>query len=249
MTQASSSWRQLFKQLPEIKTGSPKQRKLKRFSEPGTILGFLTIIVAMLFWNWKLLLALAVGIGVMLIAYSIPKWNWQISWLEIRRFLNSANVRLALAVASGGVATLITYMAAAIWVDSPSLWMAVGTIVQGFGTLLTLVLLVWQIFNFQENREEDYLEQLLNNLTETDPLKRLLAVRQLTKFITRKQADASVKQNVVECLQLLLSTEEEAIIREAALNSLQTLDGLQMLLSTSNKPLVPISTKVKHEVY
>nr|WP_242039570.1 armadillo-type fold-containing protein [Anabaena sphaerica] len=203
----------------------------------------------MLFWNWKLLLALAVGIGVMLIAYSIPKWNWQISWLEIRRFLNSANVRLALAVASGGVATLITYMAAAIWVDSPSLWMAVGTIVQGFGTLLTLVLLVWQIFNFQENREEDYLEQLLNNLTETDPLKRLLAVRQLTKFITRKQADASVKQNVVECLQLLLSTEEEAIIREAALNSLQTLDGLQMLLSTSNKPLVPISTKVKHEVY
>jgi hypothetical protein len=248
VTQASSSWRQLIKQLPEIKTGSPKQRQLKRFSEPGTILGFLTIIVAMLFWNWKLLLALTVGIGVMLVAYSIPKWNWQISWLEIRRFLNSANSRLALAVLSGGVATFMTYMTAAIWVDSPSTWMAVGAIVQGFGTLLTLVLLVWQIFNFQGNREEDHLEQLLNNLTETDPLKRLLAVRQLTKFITRKQTDTSVKQNVVECLQLLLSREEEAVIREAALNSLQTLDGLQMLLTSSSKPLVPISTKVKQEV-
>jgi hypothetical protein len=88
----------------------------------------------------------------------------------------------------------------------------------------------------------------LNNLTETDPLKRLLAVRQLTKFITRKQTDTSVKQNVVECLQLLLSREEEAVIREAALNSLQTLDGLQMLLTSSSKPLVPISTKVKQEV-
>ncbi|QYX30042.1 armadillo-type fold-containing protein [Sphaerospermopsis torques-reginae] len=253
MTQALSFWRQLINQLPEIKTGNPKQRKFKRFSEPGRILGFLTIIVAMLFWNWKLLLALAVGIGVMLIAYAIPKWNWQIHWLEIRRFLNSANSRLALAVASGGIATFMTYMAAAIWVDSSSLWLAVGAILQGFGTLLTLILLVWQIFSFHGNREEEHLEQVLNNLTETDPLKRLLAVRQLTKFITRKQVDASVKQDVIECLQLLLSREEEAVVRQAALNSLQTLDGLPMLLSSSAKPLVPISQKisttVKQEVH
>ncbi|TAF06963.1 MAG: armadillo-type fold-containing protein [Nostocales cyanobacterium] len=253
MTKASSFWRQLINQLPEIKTGSPKQRKLKLLSEPGSLLGFLTIIVAMLLWNWKLLLALAVGIGIMLVAYSIPKWNWQISWLEIRRFLNSANSRLALAVASGGIATFITYIAAAIWVDSPSAWMAVGAIVQGFGTLLTLVLLVWQIFSCQENREEEYLEQLFNNLTETDPLKRLLAVRQLTKFINRQIVNASVKQDVIKCLQLLLSREEEAVIREAALNSLQTLDGSQILLSSNAQPLVPISTKVstnlKHEVY
>lgn len=249
MTQASSSWRQLINQLPEIKIGSPKQRKLKRLSEPGSLLGFLTLFVAMLFWNWKLLLALAVGIGVMLVAYSIPKWNWQLNWLEIRRFLNSANMRLALAVTSGGIATLITYIAAAIWVDSPSPWMAVGAIVQGFGTLLTLVFLVWQILSFQGNREEEYLDQLLNNLTETDTLKRLLAVRQLTKFITRKQVDVSLKQDVVECLQLLLSREEEPVIREAVLNSLQTLDGLKILLSSSNKPLAPVSKKVKQEVY
>lgn len=249
MTQALSSWRQFINQLPEIKTGSPKQRRLKRFSEPGSILGFLTIIVAMLFWNWKLLLALTVGIGVMLIAYAIPKWNWQISWLEIRRFLNSANSRLTLAVVSGAIATFMTYMTAAIWVDAPSFWMAVGVIVQGFGTLLTLILLVWQIFSFYEHQEEDHLEQLLNNLTARDPLKRLLAVRQLTKFITRKQVEVSVKQDVVECLQLLLSKEEEKVIREAVFNSLETLDGLQRLIESTAKPLVPISTKVKVEVY
>jgi len=253
VTKASSSWRQLINRLPEIKTGSPKPRRLKHLSEPGSILGFLTIIVAMLFWNWKLLLALAVGIGVMLIAYAIPKWNWQISWLEIRRYLNSANSRLALAVASGGIATFMTYMAAAIWVDSPSLWIAVGAILQGFGTLLTLILLVWQIFSFHGNQEEDHLEQVLNNLTETDPLKRLLAVRQLTKFITRKQVDVSVKQDVIECLQILLSREEETVVRQAALNSLQTVDGLQMVISSTAKPLVPItqkiSTTVKQEVY
>lgn len=245
MTQASSSWRQLINRLPEIKTGSPKQHTLKRFSEPGGIFGFLTIFVAMLFWNWKLLLALAVGIGVMILAYSIPKWNWQLSWLKIYRFLNSTNIRLALAVFSGGIATLITYMTAAIWVDSPSHWIAIGTIVQGLGTLLTLILLVWQIFSLQRNREEEDLDQLLNNLTETDTLKRLITVRQLTKFITRKQVDTSVKQEVIECLQLLLSQEKETVIREAALNSLQSLEGLQVLLSGSAKPFVPISAKVK----
>jgi hypothetical protein len=245
VAQASSFWRQLINQLPEIKTGSPKQRSLTRFYEPGSILGFLTIIVGMLFWNWKLLLALAVGIGVMILAYSIPKWNWQLSWLEIRKFLDNTNIRLALAVASGGIATVITYMAAAIWVDSPSPWIAAGAIMQGLGTLLTLILLVWQIFSLQGNREEDYLEQLLNNLTETDPLKRLIAVRQLTKFITRKPVDTSVQQDIVQCLRLLLSREEEASIREAAFHSLQTLDCLQILPSSSNKPFVPVSAKVK----
>lgn len=238
MVQASSSWRQLIKQFPDFKVGSQKQRTLKRFSEPGSILGFLTIVVTMLFWNWKLLLALAVGILVMLVAYSIPKWNWQLSWLEIGRFLNSANSRLALAVTSGGIATVISYIAAEIWVDSPSHWLAVATIVQGVGTLLTLVLLVWQIFSLQGNREEEYFEQLLNNLTATDSLKRLIAVRQLAKFSTRKQVNPSVQKEVVECLGLLLSREEEAVIREAALNSLQTLDGLQMLVSSSRKSLI-----------
>jgi hypothetical protein len=247
VTQASSSWRQLINQLPEIKTGSPKQRKLKRLSEPGSILGFLTIIVAMLFWNWKLLLALAVGIGVMLIAYAIPQVKWQISWLEIRKFLNSPNSRLTLAVTSGAIATFMTYMTAAIWVDAPSSWMAVSVVIQGFGTLLTLILLVWQIFSFYEHQEEDYLEQLFHNLTATDSLKRLLAVRQLTKFITGKQVEASVKQNVVECLQLLLSKEEEIVIREAVFNSLKTLDGLQMLIESTDKPSLRTFTKVKIE--
>jgi amino acid permease len=238
VVQASSSWRQLINQFPEIKIGSPRQRNLKRFFESGSILGFLIIIVAMLFWNWKLLLALAVGILVMLVAYSIPQWNWQLSWLEIRRFLNSANIRLALAVTSGGIATVISYIAAEIWVDSPSHWLAVATIVQGVGTLLTLILLVWQIFSLQGNREEEYFDQLLNNLTETDSLKRLLAVRKLAKFSTRKEVNLSVQKEVVECLGLLLSREEEVVIREAALNSLQTLDALQMIISRSSKPPV-----------
>lgn len=250
MTQASSSWRQLINQipnwsLPEFKTGrgATKQRTFKRFSQPGGVFGFLSIFVAMLLWNWKLLLALLIGVGVMIFVYSMQGWNWQLRWLEIRKFLNGSNRRLALAVGSGGLATVSTYMAAAIWVDSHSPWMAAVAIVQGVGMLLTLFLLMWQIVSLYGSQEEDYLDHLLINLTETDPLKRLIALRQLTKFIARKQVDASSQQSVVECLQLLLRQEKETVIREAAFESLQALDSLQGIASSTAVPLRKVQSQ------
>ncbi|MEH2027785.1 armadillo-type fold-containing protein [Nostoc sp.] len=257
MAQASSSWQQLINQIPnwnwsltKIKTkGAIKQQTFKRFSGPGGFLGFLTIVIAMLLWNWKLLLALLIGVGVMVLVYSMQEWDWQLRWSKIRKFLNSSNRRLALAVISGGLATVSTYMAAAIWVDSQSPWIAAGAIVQGVGTLLTLILLGWQIVNFYENREEDHLDQLLVNLTEKDPLKRLIALRQLTKFINRKRVDSSVEQDVVQCLQLLLSREEEVVVREAAFKSLQACDRLQVVAPKIATTFTPVSAKVKHHVY
>ncbi len=253
MVKASAFWQQLINQYPnwlllDFKTGgSPKQRVFKPFSGSGGILSFLTIIVAMLLWNWKLLLALVVGVSVMLLVYSMQKWDWQLRWLEIQRFLNSPNRRLALAVGSGGIATISTYMAAAIWVDSSSPWIAAGAIVQGLGTLLTLILLVWQIINFYGNREEDNFERLLLNLTAQDPLKRLIAIRQLTKFITRRKIDVAVQQDVVQCLQLLLTQEKEAVVRDAAFKSLQTLDSPQFLASSAASPLCYPKLKVKSQ--
>jgi hypothetical protein len=256
VAQASSSWQQLINQipnwnwsLPKFKTkGAIKQQTFKRFSGPGGFLGFLTIIIAMLLWNWKLLLALLIGIGVMVLVYSMQEWDWQLRWSKIRKFLNSSNRRLVLAVISGGIATVSTYMAAAIWADSHSHWIAAGAIAQGVGTLLTLILLVWQIVNFSENRE-DHLDRLLMNLTEKDPLKRLIALGQLSKFISRKRVDSSVQQDIVQCLQLLLSREEEVVVREAAFKSLQACDRLQVPPPKTAVPFVPVSSKVKHHVY
>ncbi|MFN6517968.1 MAG: armadillo-type fold-containing protein [Nostoc sp. CreGUA01] len=255
MAQASSSWQQLIEQipnwsLPKFKIGgSSKQQNFNRFSGPGGFFGFLTIVVAMLLWNWKLLLALLIGVGVMVLVYSMQEWDWELRWSKVREFLNSSNRRLVLAVLSGGIATVSTYMAAAIWVDSHSPWIAAGAIAQGVGTLLTLILLVWQIANFYGNREEDHLEQSLANLTEKDPLKRLIALRQLNKSITRKRIDSTVQQDVVECLQLLLSREEEVVVREAAFKILQACDRPQVLTPKTAKTFTPISAKLKQRVY
>jgi ABC-type multidrug transport system fused ATPase/permease subunit len=250
VAQASSSWQQLINQLfnwslTNFKARATKQRTFKRFSGPGGVLGFLTIVFAMLLWNWKLLLALLIGIGVMLLVYSMQKWDWQRHWSEMRRFLNGPNRRLILAVMSGGIATVSTYMAAAIWVDSNSPWIAATVIMQGLGMVVTLILLVWQIFGLYGNQQEDHLDQLLVNLTESDSLKRLIAVRQLTKLITRKRVDSVVQQNAVECLRLLISKEEEAVIREAAFESLQALDRLENIPSSAVAPFIPVSAKAK----
>nr|WP_228014495.1 hypothetical protein [Fortiea sp. LEGE XX443] len=231
--------------LPAFKAGSPKQQNFKPFSSPGSVLGLLTIVVAMLLWNWKLLLALVVGVGVMLFTYSFQQWNWQLGWAEIQKFLKSPNRRLVLAVGSSGLATITTYMAAAIWIDSQSPWIATGTILQGLGTLLTLILLLWQILRGHTNQKQDIFDQFLLNLTEQDPLKRLIAVRQLTKFISRQPVNAALQQEVVQCLQLLLTREEVAVIREAAFESLQTLDKLSNLPSSTATPLKPAKLKVQ----
>ncbi|MBW4607001.1 MAG: armadillo-type fold-containing protein [Hassallia sp. WJT32-NPBG1] len=254
MAQASSSWEQLLNQLAKwsllFKTGrATKQGTFKALQQPGGYLGFLTIVIAMLLWNWKLLLAIIVGVGVMVLVYSMQRWDWRSHWLEIRKLFNSPNRRLALSVTSGGIATFSTYMAAAIWVDSNSPWIAAGAILQALGTLLTIILLVWQIVSFYSIREEEQLDRLLLTLTEQDPLKRLIALRRLTKFVTNKRIESSVKQNIIECLRLLISREEEVMVREAAFESLQALDLVEQISSCPATPLKPLSVKLKQHTY
>ncbi|MCX7593975.1 MAG: armadillo-type fold-containing protein [Fischerella sp.] len=254
MAQALSSWQQLVNQIlnwrlsPEFKSGVTKKRILERFRGPGGFLGFLTIVVAMLLWNWQLLLASSVGVGIMTLVYSIPTWNWHLRWSEIRKFLNSPNPRLALAVTSGGIACVSTYVTFAIWFDSNNHWLATGLTLQGLGTLLTFTLLLWQIINFYGSQEENQLDELLVNLTETDPLKRLIAVRQITKLIIRNRVDASERQSVNDCLRLLLRQEGEPAIREAIFQGLQALERVQVLSPGSAEMRIPASAEVKSRV-
>ena len=258
MVKASSSWQQIKSEVSnwtQTKSKSSKtiKQSLKRFQEPGSALGFLTIVIAMLLWNWKLLLASSVGIGAMVSVYSMYKWDVRIRWYEINKFFNSPNSRFAVAVISGGIATLSTYTAAAVWVDSNSHWIAAGAILQGFGTLLTLALLVWQMVSFYKNQQENQLDELLVNLTEEDPLKRLIALRQINKLVSRKSIGDSAQNSVAEFLKLLLCREDEQAVRDAVFDTLQLLEEVleveQKPPSNTGVPLAPLPTRVKERVY
>jgi hypothetical protein len=197
----------------------------------------------MLFWNWKLLLATGAGVFVMLLVYLMQEWDWQLYWSSLRRFFSGSNRQLTIAVGSGGIATFSTYMAVSIWVDSDSSWIAAGAILQGFGTLATLILLVWQIISRQASRDEVNRDQMLRDLTDADPLKRLLAVRQLTRWVTDHRLHPSVRRVVAECFRLMLSREEEAVIRDAVLDGLQVLDDKQMFGKGAQPLQIPIDLK------
>ena len=114
---------------------------------------------------------------------------------------------------------------------------------------MVLVLLARLLINSNGNQEQLELDQLLEKLTDTDPLKRLIGLRQLTKLAIRQQLEPEEQKCIIECLQLLLTNESEATIRDAAFDSLQALEPAQKLIQKSiDKTLVPFSVKAKNRI-
>ena len=215
----------------------------KRFGLKGSWLLFLVAVVAMLFLNWKLLLATSAGVGIMLLVYLMQGWHWQIYWSKLRKFFSGSNQQLTIAVGSGGIAAFSTYMATSIWVDSESRWLATGGILQGLATFITLSLLIWHIISSQSNRDEAKFDQLLTDLTHINPLKRLIALRKLTYLVNNTSLSKNHRYQLVEYLHLMLAQESESIIREALLESLQMWDETKQLRRNLQPLQIPINLK------
>jgi hypothetical protein len=193
-------------------------------------------VAVMLLWNWKLVLATVAGVGLMLLVYFILGWNWQAYWSHWRQFFTGSQGKLTVAVGSGGLAALSTYIAASIWADSENRWLATGTILQGFGTVFTLLVLIWHVISDRGQRDEEKFEHLLQDLTTADPLKRLIAVRQLSNLANKPRLHQVYQPQLVEYFCLLLSREQEPVIREAVLKSLQRW-GAQLPKVRSDRPV------------
>jgi hypothetical protein len=249
----SLSWQ---KQLFQVVQRSSWQRHVKRrvtqlfwlaskikWQKLGLWLLILTVIVTMVVWNWRLFLATAIGISFMLLVYHFQESNWQPYWLELERLLKGSNKNLAIAVGSGGIAALSTYLATSIWVNTENRWLATGSILQGLGTVGTFGLLLWHILTHRQSRELRQFELLVNDLTNKEPLKRLLAVRKLTDLAITTHSTA--KSELLEYFQLMLSQESESIIKDAIIDSIQILQPI-VIKSQINKPLnIPISFPTK----
>jgi hypothetical protein len=233
VVQVSSQWQQFLRSLQtSFKSIDWRAllQSLERFRGPGGWLGGLTILVIFLLWNWLLVTATGVGLITMLFVYRLQQNRWQPGW-NWQRLWNRSNRQLTLAVAGGGIATLSTYMASMVWIKSDDPWLATGTVLQGLGMLSTLLLLLWQMLNRSSIQETDYY-QMLARLDQPDPLKRLIAIRQVTYWANRYTvSDRTIAQmskdvvtaHLADCFRLMLSQEAEPTIRTALL------DGLQLL--------------------
>lgn len=259
MAQASSQWQQLVNMIEELLNPQLSEEVLKQLSrfrsrnQTGLLVA-LAVAVTLLVWNWKLLLATSAGISVMLAVYLMQQWNWQRIFDQWRQFLTGTNRAVAIAVATGGIASLFTYMAASIWIASENHWMATGAIVQGIGIIATFILLVWQILTHQSNEKEISLNELIVNLTDADPLKRLISVRQLTSLTRNHHCEREQKQAIADYFNLMWSRETEPLVREALLSGLETLGETKQLGSGTSPLSIPfttkrVSTKIPHHIY
>ena len=228
-------WQELVNPIQETKSLQELSKKLRKqlsrypFKGKRTSIFVGTVLAAMLLSNWKLVLATGTGTLVMLGAYSLQQKDWQKIAADLRRFLGGSNRKVAIAVATGGLATFSTYMAVSIWIDSENHWMAAGLILQGVGTIATLTLLSWQLLNQQSSPDEASLNELLMHLTDADSLKRLIAVRQLGSLVEQHKCEERQERAIADYFSLMLERETSTAVREALLESLQAIQNPKQL--------------------
>ncbi|MCY7324481.1 MAG: hypothetical protein LH660_22465 [Phormidesmis sp. CAN_BIN36] len=239
MTQTSSQWRNLVG-LIQNSTLADRDRRfksitLRRLSTSGGWLLVTGGTIALLFWNGRLVLATGAGVAVMLLVYLMQDGHWKAPWSEMQKFLQGWNQPFLLAATSGCAATFGIYLAASLWSEVGSPWIATGMLLQQTTTIAVLVLLIWQMVNRQENRPTDRFNQMSDDLTNGDPLKRLVAVRRITEAI--KQHDRAQKRQIADYLRVMLSREENTIVRDAVLEGLQKLDITRSLTASKVEPI------------
>lgn len=192
-------------------------------SHRGTLTKLLGLLAlgGLVMWNWQLLLALGVGIGVMAWVYALQKLDWQAWTRRIHHWFSGPKKLLLLSVGTGGFAMLGTYMTAMIWEDAHNPWLASSLFLQGVGMMVLLALLAAQVLGREGDRFDVSFDQSLENLAHPEPLKRLLAVRQLNRLLGQATLNAEQTRTTSQALQLLLHQETEPAVREALLHSRQ----------------------------
>lgn len=225
----------------------------------GWLLGLSGFVL--LVFNWRLVLSLIAGAGVMSLVYVGQQKRWRIPINTWRNRWNSVDQRSVVTIASGIITFLSAYLAIAIWLESDSPWLATGIILQGFATLLILMLIVWQGLNRNADKSEPDFDHILANLTDSDPLKRLIAVRQATQWVsqdnqslpasrsTRQPAVIPTASHLADCFHLMLNQETEPIVRSALLDSLQLLSQHKRLAQGSEPLSMPAARRSAVKVH
>ena len=238
MSKARSSWQQIF----YICTLLVKDKQLRQINGRA----FCLVVFALLWWlNWKLFLATTVGIILMSGCYLLQNSHWQRYYQKWQNFFVGSNRQLVLAVTIGASGAFCTYLAASVWTDAENQWLATGSILQGVVSLTTLALLWWSLRGQQATTMEAKLDQLLADLSHSDRLKRLVAIRQLTRLLVSNRLSPEHYGQSIEYYRLMLSEPQPPAIRNALLESLDLLEA-EKILKLKQSSAIKIPLKLEH---
>ncbi len=204
----------------------------------------------MLVWNWQLLLATAVGMGVLIVLFQFPFDRWSLYWEKWQQ-ANLSQQRLLIALVGSSVAGIGVYWALQLWDHLENHWLAASSIAQGVLLTTLLSIQLAKLFSSPaESSQRHQFSQHVEALSADHPLKRLIAVRELTQLaITGKLRSQQLKQ-ISEYFSLLFTVETEPMLRQGLLESMQTLQLHHCWENWEKKTTQPLRKleKVKKEL-
>ena len=174
----------------------------------------------MLAWDWKLICATLIGINLMIFIQKAQNKNFQNIVLNWYKFFNSPKGKLTLAAIGGCLGILGSYITLSMLSSIKNRWLASELIFQNIGICTILAILFLQLFGLSEKKQNTEYKRLVSQLTETNPLKRLIAVQNISYLLKRKQLTTSQEEEILEYFGIILNQEEEIIIRQNILKSL-----------------------------
>lgn len=244
VAQASPQINQFIHQLQAFSGSAlyPRFAELNRRFPAYGLLG-LAGVSALLLWNWLLVLSVGIGLAVTVWVYLIHQGWWTLPKLSaVQKLWHRSNRSLTLGVSSGVIVACGSYGAIAIWRESQHSWLATGIILEGLMILAVLGVLIGQTLHRSlepliEKRVPADLPGLAD-LTDADPLKRLLAIRQLSQqTLNGCSGSALTSAHLTDCFRLMLNRETEPIVCRALLEELHSLKSLNK--SLVNESIAP----------
>ena len=230
MSKAASGWQKVLNRVV-------KDKQIRKLSGWLCCLVFVALLWVL---NWKLFLATFAGIGLMSLCYLLQNPYWQRYCQQWQRFLVGFNRQLVFAVGSGATGAFCTYLAASVWANAENQWLATGFILQGLVSLTTLLVLLRFLGHKKENTAEAKLERLLEDLSHSNSLKRLVAVRQLTRLLISNRFASDLYSQSIEYFYLMLSEPQLPVVKSALLESLDLLDTEHLQQYQPTKIRTPI---------
>ena len=178
------------------------------------------VITFMLAWDWKLICATLIGINLMIFIQKAQNKNFQNIVLNWYKFFNSPKGKLTLAIIVGCFGILESYITLSVLSDIENHWLASELIFQNLGVFIILTILILQIFDSSEKKQNNQYKELVSELTEVNPLKRLIAVHNISHLLKKKQLNVNQEEEILEYFKVILNQEKEMVIRQNILKSL-----------------------------
>ncbi|NJK34915.1 MAG: hypothetical protein HC919_08175 [Oscillatoriales cyanobacterium SM2_2_1] len=182
------------------------------------------LLAVMLFWNWELVIATAVGMVLLLLVYGAQSWPWIKIWAYGERLWQHPQRALVISTLAGVVGVLGAYLTVHLGVTTGNIWLSVALLVQMLLSIGVFLLLVQQ----SAQRHTLSLETLLQQAVAEDAPVRLVGIRQLTCYARVHLLLPEQQRAIMGTCQLLLEQETVPLVREALVETLAELPALQV---------------------